>query len=93
MTRLAAASAILLLLGSGACRAPTATRTGPAATPEAAARAEPGSRLVCEDETPTGSHIPVRRCYRVLDEVRRDHARDAIIDELNKPSAQMKRGG
>lgn len=91
MTRLAAAT--LLLLGSGACRAPTATRTGDAATGTAAARAEPGSRLVCEDERPTGSNIPVRRCYRVLDDVQRDHARDVTIDQLNQRGGQMKQGG
>ena len=83
----------LLAVGCAGARPATSTsRTGEAATRGALTKAIPGTRVICEDERPTGSNIPIRTCYRVLDDVQRDHARDMTIDELNKPHAQMKAG-
>lgn len=90
MPRTAVALAPLLL--ALACRTSTATGTGPAATAASPARAEPRSHLVCEDEKPTGSNIPIRTCRRVLDDPQRDHARDVTIDELNRPQVPVKSG-
>ncbi len=83
----------LLAIGCAGARPTTAgSRTGAAADQAALAKATPGTRVICEYERPTGSNIPVRTCYRVLDDLERDHARDVTIDELNKPHAQMKGG-
>ncbi len=91
-TAVALAPLLLALAAVLACRSSTATGTGPAATATSAARAEPRSHLVCEDEKPTGSNIPVRTCRRVLDDPQRDHARDVTIDELNRPQVQTRSG-
>ncbi len=72
----------LIALASG-----SACRTTPSGAPAQAA-AEPGTRVVCEYEKPTGSNIPVRTCYRVHDDLQRDHALDAAIDALNRPHTQ-----
>jgi len=78
----------LLAVGCASARPTTAaSRTGAAAN-----QAAPGTRVICEYEKPTGSNIPVRTCYRVLDDLERNHARDMAIDELNKPRMQMKAG-
>jgi hypothetical protein len=93
MPRLALACASLAALSTvPACYNPGALSAGSGSTAAASARAEPGTRLVCQDERPTGSNIPVRTCYRVLDDLQRDNARDATIDALNRPHAQMKGG-
>ncbi|HYS83360.1 MAG TPA: hypothetical protein VEM76_21845 [Anaeromyxobacteraceae bacterium] len=83
----------LLAVGCVGARPTTTTsRTGAAANQAPVVKPAPGTRVICEDETPTGSHIPVRTCYRVLDDLERNHARDAAIDALNKPQTQMRSG-
>jgi hypothetical protein len=89
----AAVAPLLVALAAGlGCRGATAAGTGQAAAAAPTARAEPRTHLVCEDEKPTGSNIPVRTCRRVLDDPQRDHARDVTIDELNRPQVQVKSG-
>ena len=90
MPRLVFAVAFLAALAAGAACSTPATRTGPGAA--AAASPEPGPRVVCEYERPTGSNIPVRTCRRVADDQQRDHARDAAIDDLNRPQTQSRSG-
>ncbi|HVI73442.1 MAG TPA: hypothetical protein VM683_00530 [Anaeromyxobacteraceae bacterium] len=92
MPRLVFAVAFLAALAAGAACSTPATRTGPGATAAAAASPEPGARVVCEYERPTGSNIPVRTCHRVADDQQRDHARDAAIDDLNRPQTQSRSG-
>jgi hypothetical protein len=83
----------LLAVGCAGARPATSTSgAGEAADRAALTKSAPGTRVICKYEKPTGSNIPERTCYRVLDDLQRDHSRDMTIDELNKPQAQMKAG-
>jgi curli biogenesis system outer membrane secretion channel CsgG len=92
MPRLVFAVAFLAALAVGTACSTPATRTGPGATAAAAASPEPGPRVVCEYERPTGSNIPVRTCRPVADDLQRNRARDAATDDLNRPQTQSRSG-
>ena len=49
--------------------------------------------MVCEDETPTGSHIPQRTCYpREQTEMERTAGQKAMHDAEQRAAAQTKKG-